>query len=69
MIGDLLSTFILKIIWCLQIDILVCELVKKFWSKDLEATKLRNAGNRLFLRGSVQESISKYTEAIALGNY
>lgn len=49
-----------------KIDILVCELVKKFWSQDLEATKLRNAGNRLFLRGSVQESISKYTEAIEL---
>ena len=47
----------------------MCELVKKFWSKDLEAIKLRNAGNRLFLRGSVQESISKYTEAILLGDY
>ena len=65
----LLSTFILKIILCLQIDILVCELVKKFWFKDLEATKLRNAGNRLFQRGAVQESISKYTEAIELGQY
>ena len=65
----MLSAFILKIILCLQIDILVCELVKKFWAKDLEATKLRNAGNKLFLRGSVQESISKYTEAIELGQY
>ena len=46
---------------------MVCELVKKFWSKDLEAIKLRNAGNRLFVRGSVQESIAKYTEAIELG--
>ena len=47
----------------------MCELVKKFWSKDLEATKLRNVGNRLFHRGSVQESIAKYTEAIELGDY
>lgn len=52
-----------------QIDILVCDLVKKFWSKDLEATKLRNLGNKLFQRGAVEESIAKYTEAIELGKY
>lgn len=49
-----------------KIDILVSELVKKFWSKDLEATKLRNLGNKLFQRGAVEESIAKYTEAIDL---
>jgi len=49
-----------------KIDILVCDLVKKFWSKDLEATKLRNLGNKLFQRGAVEESIAKYTEAIEL---
>ena len=48
---------------------MVCDLVKKFWSKDLEATKLRNLGNKLFQRGAVEESIAKYTEAIELGKY
>ena len=42
------------------------ELVKKFWNKELEATKLRNLGNKLFQRGAVEESIAKYTEAIDL---
>ena len=42
-------------------------MVKKFWSNDLEATKLRNLGNKLFQRGAVEESITKYTEAINLG--
>jgi len=50
----------------MKIDILVNDLVKKFWFKDLEATKLRNLGNKLFQRGAVHESIAKYTEAINL---
>ena len=53
----------------LQVSILVTELVNKFWSKELDAVKLRNEGNRLYSRGQVSASLAKYSEAMELGNY
>ena len=48
---------------------MVTELVNKFWSKELDAVKLRNEGNRLYSRGQVSASLAKYSEAMELGNY
>ena len=50
----------------IKLNILICELVKKYWSKELEATRLREEGNRLFQRNQVSDSISKYSEAVLL---
>ena len=38
-----------------QTSIIVSDLVKKFWSKELSAVDLRNEGNKLFQRGEVKE--------------
>lgn len=44
-------------------SIIVSELVRKFWSKELSAVELRNEGNKLFQRGEVEASILRYSEA------
>jgi len=49
-----------------KVSILVSELVNKFWSRELEAVKLRNEGNRLYTRGQVSASLAKYSEAMEL---
>ena len=46
-----------------QQSIIVSELVRKFWSKELAAVELRNEGNKLFQRGEVEASIQRYSEA------
>merc|ERR1712013_110874 len=50
----------------IRVSILVTELVNKFWSKELDAVKLRNEGNRLYSRGQVSASLAKYSEAMEL---
>ena len=47
----------------IKVNILISELCKKYWSKELESVKLRGEGNRLYQRECVSESIAKYTEA------
>lgn len=47
-------------------SIIVSDLVKKFWSKELSAVDLRNEGNKLFQRGEVKAAIQRYSEAYQL---
>lgn len=49
-----------------KVNVSVSELVNKYWSRELEATRLRAEGNRLFQRECVEDSIRKYGEAIEL---
>lgn len=49
-----------------KVTILVCELVAKYWDKELKAVSLRNDGNKLFQRGDVAASLAKYSEAFSL---
>lgn len=48
----------------IKVCILTSELVGKYWSRELESTRIRSEGNRLFQRGCVEESIQKYSQAI-----
>merc|ERR1719474_591449 len=48
----------------IKVCILTSELVGKYWSRELESTRIRSEGNRLFQRGCVEESIVKYSQAI-----
>ena len=50
----------------IKVNILVGELVKKYWSRELESIKLRVEGNRLYQRDCLSDSIIKYTEAISI---
>lgn len=47
-----------------KVNVVVSGLVTKYWSRELESAKLRAEGNRLYQRGSVEDSIKKYGEAI-----
>jgi len=49
-------------------SIIVSDLVKKFWSKELSAVDLRNEGNKLFKRDEVKAAIQMYTEAFQLSD-
>jgi len=50
----------------IKVNILISELVKKYWSRELEAIRLRGEGNRLYQRDAVSESVAKYTQAADL---
>jgi len=49
-----------------KVTILVSELGKKLWSKDLRAIDLRNEGNKYLQRGDLLTAIRKYSEAVEL---
>jgi len=50
----------------IKVTVLVCELVSKFWDKELRAVQLRNEGNKYFSRGDIENSLHKYSEAFKL---
>ena len=47
-------------------SITVKSLVSKYWSRELEAARIRAEGNALYEGGSVQDSIRKYDEALKI---
>jgi len=49
-----------------KVTVLINELVAKFWSKELRAVQLRTDGNKLFQRGDIDASLTKYTEGFQL---
>jgi len=48
-----------------QVNVLVQELVRKYWLKELKSVHLRTEGNKLFQRGQTEKSIELYSEAYA----
>lgn len=50
-------------------NVIVFDVVNKWWEKEVKAVDLRTAGNEAFSRGLYDEALAKYSDAARLGNF
>jgi hypothetical protein len=50
-----------------EVNVLVNNLVQKFWPQHLHGATLRDEGNKLFKEGRLKEALDKYNSANDMG--